>query len=55
MANCRALIIQDEFFLERDLEDALRSFRMTVIALSALWTRRLIRSRRAASSLMLST
>jgi hypothetical protein len=55
MANCRALIIEDEYFLARDPEDALRSLGVTVIALSVIWTRRLIRSRGAASSSLLST
>jgi hypothetical protein len=55
MANCRALIIEDEYFLARDLEDAFRSLGVTVIALSVIWTRRLIRSRGAASSSLLST
>ena len=33
MACCRALVIEDEYFLAKDLEDVLRSFGVEVIAL----------------------
>jgi CheY-like chemotaxis protein len=33
MARCRALVIEDEYFLAKDLEDTLRSLGVEVIAL----------------------